>query len=92
MWRCKCVGTKQIDPALCMYIGAHLICIDNKYLKDKVPQGTGIMCRVIGVKLPKIPITYKWTNYYRNKVWTVNASDVEGWNVNISTKLEQLCN
>ena len=31
------VGTKHIDPALCIYIGAHLICIGNKYLKDKVP-------------------------------------------------------
>jgi hypothetical protein len=31
------VGTKHIDPALCIYIGAHLICIDNKHLKDKDP-------------------------------------------------------
>jgi hypothetical protein len=28
------VGTKCINPALCIYIGAHLICIDNKHLKD----------------------------------------------------------
>jgi hypothetical protein len=47
------VGTKHIDPALCMYIGAHLMCIDNKHLKDKVPRGNGTMCRVIGVKLKK---------------------------------------
>ena len=33
------VGTKHIDPVLCIYIGAHLICIDNKHLKDKVPRG-----------------------------------------------------
>jgi hypothetical protein len=44
------VGTKHIDPALCIYIGAHLICIDNKHLEDKVPQGNGTMRRVIGVK------------------------------------------
>jgi hypothetical protein len=27
-------GTKHIDPALCIYIGAHLIYTDNKHLKD----------------------------------------------------------
>jgi hypothetical protein len=46
-------GTKHIDPALCMYIGVYLICIDNKHLKDKVPLGNDTMCRVIGVKLKK---------------------------------------
>jgi hypothetical protein len=25
-------GKKHIDPALCLYVGAHLICIDNKRL------------------------------------------------------------
>jgi hypothetical protein len=44
-------GTKHIDPALCIYVGAHLICIDNKHLKDKVPRGNGTICRVIGIKL-----------------------------------------
>ncbi len=71
------VGTKHIDQALCIYIGAHLIHIDNKHLKDKVPRGNGTMCRVIGVKLKTNPITYKWKNHYRKKVWTVNASNVE---------------
>jgi hypothetical protein len=37
------VGTTHIDPALCIYIGAHLICIDNKHLKDKVPRGKGFI-------------------------------------------------
>jgi hypothetical protein len=47
-------GTKHIDAALCIYNGAHLICIDNKHLKDKVPQGNDTMCsRVIGVKQKK---------------------------------------
>jgi hypothetical protein len=71
------VGTKHIDPALCMYVGAHLICIDNKHLKDKVPRGNGTICRVIGIKLKEKPQSYKWKNYYGRKVWTVNASDVE---------------
>ena len=38
------VGTKHIDPALCIYIGAHHICIDNKHLEDKVPRGNGTLC------------------------------------------------
>ena len=71
------VGTKHIDPALCLYVGAHLICIDNKHLKDKVPRGNGTMCRVIGLKLKQNPTTYAWKNYYGRKVWTVNARDVE---------------
>ncbi len=33
------VGTKHIDPALCIYLGAHLICIDNKHLNSKTPRG-----------------------------------------------------
>ncbi len=48
------VGTKHIDPALFIYIGTHLICIDNKHLKVKVPRENGTMCRVIHVKLKKI--------------------------------------
>jgi hypothetical protein len=70
-------GTKHIDPALCLYVGAHLICIDNKHLKDKVPRGNGTICRVIGIKLKEQPQSYRWKNYYGRKVWTVNASDVE---------------
>jgi hypothetical protein len=70
-------GTKHIDPALCLYVGAHCICIDNKHLKDKVPRGNGTICRVIGIKLKEQPQSYKWKNYYARKVWTVNASDVE---------------
>ena len=35
------VGTKHIDPALCIYIGAYLICIDNKHLNSKTPRGNG---------------------------------------------------
>ncbi len=48
-------GTKHIDPALFIYVGAHLICIDNKHLKDKVPRGNGTICKVIGIKLKEQP-------------------------------------
>jgi hypothetical protein len=34
---------KHIDPALCLYIGASLICIDNKHMKDRVPRGNGTL-------------------------------------------------
>jgi hypothetical protein len=71
------MGSKHIDPDLCIYIGAYLICIDNKHLRDKVPWGNGTLCRVLGVKLNKNAQSYKWKNYYGKKVWTVNAADVE---------------
>jgi hypothetical protein len=71
------MGSKHIDPALCIYIGAYLICIDNKHLTAKVPLGNGTLCRVLGVKLKDNVQSYKWKNYYGKKVWTVNAADVE---------------
>jgi hypothetical protein len=71
------MGSKHIDPALCIYIGAYLICIDNKHLRDKVPQGNRTLCQVLGVKLKENAQSYKWKNYYGKKVWTVNADDVE---------------
>ena len=55
----KMVGFKHIDPALCIYIGAHLICIDNKQLKAKVPRGNGTLCRVLDVTLKDIAPSYK---------------------------------
>ncbi len=71
------MGSKHIDPALCIYIGAYLICIDNKHLTYKVPWGNGTLCRVLGVKLKENAQSYKYKNYYGKKVWTVNAADVE---------------
>jgi hypothetical protein len=71
------MGSKHIDPALCMYIGAYLICIDNKHLRDKVPWGNGTLCRVLGVQLKENAQSYKWKKYYGKNVWTVNAADVE---------------
>ncbi len=61
------VGTKHIDQALCIYIGAHLICIDNKHLNSKTTRGNGTLCRVLGIKLRTNATTYKWKNYYGKK-------------------------
>ena len=69
-------GTKHIDPALCLYEGAIVMCIDNKNLKDKVPRGNGTICRVIKIEIKQNAPSYKCKNYYGKKVWTVNAIDV----------------
>jgi hypothetical protein len=45
------MGTNHIDPALCIYIGAYLICIGNKHLRDKVSWGNGTLSQVLGVQL-----------------------------------------
>jgi hypothetical protein len=82
-------GTKRIDPALCLYVGAHLICIDNKHLKDKVPRGNGTICRVIGIKLKEQPQSYKWKIIMEEKCRQYTQVMLNGCNVNISTKLEQ---
>ena len=71
------MGTKHIDPALCLYLGAYLKCIDNKHLADKVPRGNGTLCRVLDVKLKHNAPSYECKNYYGRKVWTVNMTDVE---------------
>ncbi len=71
------VGTKHIDPALCIYIGVHLICIDNKHSNSKTPRGNGTLCRVLGIKLRKNATTYKWKNYYRKKCEQSMQKDVE---------------
>ena len=71
-------GTKHIDPALCLYTGAHLICtIGNESLREKVPRGNGTLCRLLGIKLKNGVNLTRWKNYYDRKVWTVSASDVE---------------
>jgi hypothetical protein len=71
------MGTKHIDPALCLYLGAYLMCIDNKHLKDKAPRGNGMLCQVLDVKLKQNAPSCKCKNYYGRKVWTVNTTDVE---------------
>jgi hypothetical protein len=71
------MGTKHIDPLLYLYLGAYLMCIDNRHLKDKVPRGNCKLCRVLDVKLKHNAPSYKCKNYYGRKVATVNATDVE---------------
>ncbi len=71
------MGTKRIDPSLFLYLGAYLMCIDNKLLKDKVPRGNGTLCQVLDVKLKHNAPSYKCKNFYGRNVWTVNATDVE---------------
>jgi hypothetical protein len=71
------MGTNHIDPALCLYLGAYLMCIDNKHLRDKVPRENGTLCQVLDVKLKNSAPSYKCKNYYGRKVWTVNATYVE---------------
>jgi hypothetical protein len=71
------MGTKHIDPSLCLYLGAYIMCIDNRHLKDKVPRGNGTLCQVLDIKLKHNAPNYKCKNYYGRKVWTVNATDVE---------------
>ena len=44
-------GKKHVDPALCLYVGAHVLCIiDNDNLASKVPCGNGTLCQVVGIK------------------------------------------
>lgn len=83
--------SKKIDPALCLYVGAYLICvIENKYLTERVPRGNGTLCRVISLKLKDHPTTHRWKNYYGKKVWTVCASDVEWLEVELAPKPKRI--
>ena len=67
---------KCIDPALCLYIGAYLICIiKNDFLKEKVPRGNGTLCRLVSIKMKDDAPPRQWKNYHGKKVWTVCAKD-----------------
>ncbi len=71
------ISTKHMDPPLCLYLDAYLMCIDNKHLKDKVTRGHGTLCQMLDIKLKHYAPTYECKNYYGRKVWTVNATDVD---------------
>ena len=80
MWRCTCESRKieEIDPALCLYVGAYLYCvIDNECLNQRVPRGNGTLCRLVSIKMKEHPSTRQWRNYHGKKVWWVCATDVE---------------
>jgi hypothetical protein len=53
------MGSKHIDPGLCIYTGAYLTCIDNKHLRDNVPRGNGTLCQILGVQLRENAQSYK---------------------------------
>ena len=84
------VGTKHIDPALCLYVGAYVICVtDNSHLKDRVPRGNGTLCRVSSLKL-KEGSQRVWRNYYERKVWTICAKDVEYLELELANKPQRI--
>ena len=69
---------KHVDPALCLYVGAHVLCIiDNGHLTNKVPRGNGTLCRVCRIKFKETAPPCRWKNYYGRKVNTALASDIE---------------
>ena len=57
------VGTKHIDPSLCLYVGAYLICVlDNKHLRENIPRGNGTLFRVVSMKLKDYTPSHIWKN------------------------------
>ena len=71
-------GHMHVDPALCLYKGAYLICtIDNKHLNEKVPRGNGTLCRLVSVKLKRSAKNETFRKWYGKKVRAVKASDIE---------------
>ena len=77
LWVSQCADKSCAHIVYNIYIGAYLIFINNKHLTDKVPQGNGAICQVLGFKLKENAQSYKCKNYYGKKVWTVSATDVE---------------
>ena len=62
-------GTQKVDPVLCLYVGAYLMCvIGNEFLQEKVPRGSRTLCRLVSMKLRENAPSYKYTNYYNRKV------------------------
>ena len=74
----NCGRGKHVNPALCLYYGAKLICItDNKALSDTVPRGNGTMCRFRSVKVKENAVSLRTRIFHGRKVTTINANDVE---------------
>ena len=67
-----------MDPVLCLYVGAYLICtVDTKFLKEKIPRGNGTLCRLISMKIIDDATSHTHKKYYGRKVATVCAKYVE---------------
>ena len=70
-------GHKHVDPALCLYKGAYLICtIGNEHLSEKVPRGNGTLCRLVSMKIKSNATSETFRKWYGKKVRTVKAEDV----------------
>ena len=55
------VDLLHVDPALCLYVGAHVLyIIDNVNLVSKAPRGNGKLCHVIGIKLKDNAQSCRW--------------------------------
>ena len=65
-----------VDPRLCCYKGAFLMCNSNKGLKEK-GTGNGTQCRLLKVKIRDHAESYMCKIWNNMKVWTVRASGVE---------------
>ena len=76
------MGTKHLDPALCLYLGAYLMCIDNKHLKDKVSRGNVTLCRVLEITLKDISPSYKCKTITERKCGQYMQYMLNGWNEN----------
>ena len=60
--------TQKLDPALCLYVGAHLMCVlRNEFLQEKVPRGNGTLCRLVSMKLKESAPSHQYKNYYSQK-------------------------
>jgi len=71
-------GNKHVNPALCLYIGAYLICtVGNEFLQEKVPRGNGALCRLVSMKIKDNATSHTYKKYYGKKVATVCAKDTK---------------
>ena len=86
----KC-NKKLVDPALCLYVGAYLMCVmENSFLTEEVPRGNGTLCRLVSLKLTNNATSHTYKKYYGKKVWTVCANDVEWIEVEHVIKTETM--
>ena len=71
-------GHKHVDPALCLYSSAYLICTTgNECLREKIPRGNSNLCHLVSIKLNQHATTRRYRNYYGRKVRTVKANDIK---------------
>ena len=84
-------GTQKMDPALCLYGGAFLVCVlRNKYFTTAVPRGNGTLCRQISMKLRNNAPSYLCKNYYGRQVWTVCATYLDWIEVEHAAKTDTM--